>query len=231
MEPMIAELEKDPLIFDEPETGEEPAQLCNVGNIRILVIDDDSTIGRLIQSALAQHDFIVEAVSEPLEIERQLQKEDYHLIILDYVLPGLDSAQVIDWIQLYQADTRIIVVTGYPSMDSALHCLRAHTFDYLTKPFAIENLRSSVLRCLESRGLVRLSPDALRLRLGVAIRERRKALGLTLAEMARRTEVSLGYLSQIELGRNSASIETLYRIALGLQLRLAELFQTLQTSP
>ena len=69
-------------------------------------------------------------------------------------------------------------------------------------------------RCLESRGLLRLSEEALREQLGTAIRERRKALGLTLADMAKRTNVSLGYLSQIELGKNSASIETLYRIAL-----------------
>ena len=72
---------------------------------------------------------------------------------------------------------------------------------------------------------MRLSEEALRQHLGAVIRERRKSLGLTLAEMARRTNVSLGYLSQIELGKNSASIETLYRIALGLQMRVADLFQ------
>ena len=47
--------------------------------------------------------------------------------------------------------------------------------------------------------------------------------------MAQRTGVSLGYLSQIELGKNSASIETLYRISLGLGIKMAELFQTVQT--
>ena len=46
--------------------------------------------------------------------------------------------------------------------------------------------------------------------------------------MARRTSISLGYLSQIELGKNSASIETLYRISLGLGIKMAELFQTVQ---
>ncbi len=85
-------------------------------------------------------------------------------------------------------------------------------------------------RCLESRGLLRLSEEALREQLGAAIREKRKALGLTLAQMAQRTAVSLGYLSQIELGKNSASIETLYRIALGLRLRLADLFQAVQAT-
>ena len=52
--------------------------------------------------------------------------------------------------------------------------------------------------------------------------------GLTLAQMAQRTGVSLGYLSQIELGKNSASIETLYRITLGLGMKMSELFQTVQ---
>ena len=64
--------------------------------------------------------------------------------------------------------------------------------------------------------------------LGIALRDRRKALGLTLADMARRTGVSLGYLSQIELGKNSASIETLYRICLGLGIKMSDLFQTVQ---
>src|SRR5213078_745322 len=100
----------------------------------------------------------------------------------------------------------------------------------LTKPFQLEHLQRSVLRSLEARGLLRLSEEALREQLGAAIRERRKALGLTLAEMARRTSVSLGYLSQIELGKNSASIETLYRIALGLGIKMSELFQTVQPS-
>ena len=75
-----------------------------------------------------------------------------------------------------------------------------------------------------------MSETALRESLGNAIRERRKNFGLTLAEMAKRTGVSLGYLSQIELGKNSASIETLYRISLGLGVKMADLFQTVQPS-
>src|SRR5262249_29185846 len=146
----------------------------------------------------------------------------------DYVIPGLNTEQVMEWVRAYQADASIIVVTGYPSIDSALHCLRSHIYDYITKPFQIDHLQKTVTRCLESRGLLRLSEEALREQLRAAIREKRKALGLTLAQMAKRTGVSLGYLSQIELGKNSASIETLYRIALGLRVRVADLFQAVQ---
>jgi CheY-like chemotaxis protein len=196
--------------------------------VRILVMDDDQQICRMMQAALAPSDFKVDAVCEPAQMQAALMEARYDIIILDYVIPGLDSQQVLEWVKQYQAEASIIVVTAYPSIDSALNCLRARTYDYLTKPFQVIQLQRTVTRCLESKGLLRMSETALREALGNALRERRKALGLTLADMARRTGVSLGYLSQIELGKNSASIETLYRITLGLGMKMSELFQTVQ---
>jgi DNA-binding response OmpR family regulator len=199
--------------------------------VRILILDDDPATCQVIEAALAHHDFKVSSVTDPALMEATLRtdpSEFYHLIILDYVLPGLEPEQVFGWVRDHQPEASIVVVTGYPSIDSALNCLRARTYDYLTKPFQVAQLRQVVMRCLESKGLLRMSEEALRESLGSAIRERRKALGLTLAQMAARTDVSLGYLSQIELGKNSASIETLYRICLALGIKMAELFQAVQ---
>lgn len=206
----------------------EAGGMYSAGEVRIVVIDDDPAIGRLVKATLANHKFNIRIVSDPPKIEPVLRRQHYHVVILDYVLPGLQSADVLKLVQETQPGASIIVVTGFPSIDSALECLRAHTFDYITKPFQVDLLKKTVMRCLESRGLLRLSEEGLREQLGAAIRERRKALGLTLADMAKRSSVSLGYLSQIELGKNSASIETLYRIALGLRVRMADLFQSLQ---
>ncbi len=210
--------------------GDDEGKLFQAQEIKILVLDDDPAIGRMVQAAFAGQGFAIETVCDPAQVEQQLQTKHYQLVILDYVLPGLEAQTVLEWLHVHQPDACIIVITAFPSIDSALHCLRSHTHDYLTKPFQIGQLQSTVLRCLESRGLLRLSEEALREQLGNAIRERRKELGLTLADMAKRTNVSLGYLSQIELGKNSASIETLYRIALGLRMSMADLFQAAQTS-
>ncbi|HEY8503699.1 MAG TPA: response regulator [Gemmataceae bacterium] len=242
-EPHTAE-ERQPLRSPTSGLGE----LQPSGEIRILIIDDEPSTCNLIRAALANQDFRIDSVSEPGQVEAKLRpapaekgEEEaeekarpqnlYHLIILDYVLPGLEPDQVFGWIRDYQPEASVIVVTGYPSFDSALKSLRAGTvFDYLTKPFQIEQLRESVLRCLEGKGLLRMTEEALRESLGAAIRERRKALGLTLHKMSQRTGVSLGYLSQIELGKNSASIETLYKICLALGIKMADLFQAVQKS-
>jgi DNA-binding response OmpR family regulator len=197
--------------------------------VHLLVVDDDDQICTLLRKVLSQPNFVVDTVSRPNEIEAALRAKPYDLILLDYTIPGLEPTTLFEWVRRDQSKASVIVVTGYPSFDSALSCLRARTYDYLTKPLDLSRLRQVVRRCLESKGLLRLSEVALRESLGAAIRERRKTLGLTLAQMAERTHLSLGYLSQIELGKNSASIETLYRICLSLGIKMAELFQVVHS--
>jgi DNA-binding response OmpR family regulator len=211
----------------EPQAKDRQGLYC-AGEVNLLVIDDDEGICRVIQAALSDQGYPIDTVSDPAEIEKRLRSKPYQVIILDYVIPPLQAEQVLEWVKEFQPEASIIVVTGFPSIDSALHCLRARTYDYITKPFQVTQLQRVVTRCLESKGLLRMSEKALRESLGVAIRERRKSLGLTLADMAKKTNVSLGYLSQIELGKNSASIETLYKISLGLRVRMADLFQAVQ---
>jgi DNA-binding response OmpR family regulator len=220
--------EPEPAPAHAPHPSGERPGLQVVGEIKILVLDDDPSVCHFIKEALGNPHYKLDTVSEPTQMEAKLKSKRYQLILMDYVIPGLQPEQIFAWVQKHQPDASIIVVTGYPSIDSALNCLRARTFDYLTKPVQLALLQKTVTHCLESKGLLRMSEEALREALGAVIREKRKAQNMTLAQLAERTKVSLGYLSQIELGKNSASIETLYRISLGIGSKLAELFQAVE---
>lgn len=228
-------------VSEHPETKEAATAVADadaglsldelecVGPIRIVVIDDDQMTCRVIRDALAHKDFEIRTISDAPSVEAAIREEaPAHLVILDYVLPGLQVEQVLAWLHEFQPGAEVIVITGYPTVEGAQTALRARVYDYITKPFQLLELRQTVIKCLEAKGLLRMSVTALREAVGSAIRERRKALNLTLSEMVKRTSLSLGYLSQIELGKNSASIETLYRIALGLRVRVADLFQAIQ---
>jgi len=204
------------------------SEFKTAGEIRLLILDDDLQTCHLIQALLSNHGFVIDTLSDPSQVEGWLKGQQYHLIVMDYVLPGLEAEQVFQWVKDHQPDASVIVVTAYPTVESALNCLRARTYDYLTKPFQVEQLRSLVIRCLENKGLLRMTEEALRESLGNVIRDRRKSQKLTLQQMSDRTGVSLGYLSQIELGKNSASIETLYRICLALGMKMSDLFTAIQ---
>jgi DNA-binding response OmpR family regulator len=228
---------KDEKLPETLEIGksEERAQpiakdlLC-VTEVRVLIIDDDPPTCHVIEAALAHEDFQILAISDLAKVESALKSATkYHLIILDFVLPGLNTEQVLTWVRDHQPEAALIVVTGHPTVQNAVTSLRARAYEYLTKPFQIAQLRETVLRCLQNRGLMRMSGEALREAVGASIRERRKVLNLTLDEIARRTGLSLGYLSQLELGRASPSIETLYKLSLTLGVRIGDFFQNIQS--
>src|SRR3954452_3298835 len=123
--PSAAEIDND---FHSRTWPVEAGALYRSSEVRILVVDDDSAVCRVIQAALAPNDFQVEEVSDSSLVESALRSQEYHLIILDYVTPGLEPEQVLQWIREYQSQSSLIVVTAYPSIDSALHCLRARTY-------------------------------------------------------------------------------------------------------
>src|SRR5271155_4617258 len=190
---MNVKIDDPKTVADESEVTPAPSardsrRLQSAGEVRILIMDDDLAVCDVLKRTLGRTDFTVDVVSEAAKVEAQLQAKQYHLIMLDYVIPGLSSEEVLGWVLKHQPEAAIIVVTGYPSIDSALNCLRARTYDYLTKTFDLVKLQEVVQGCLESKGLLRLSEDALREALGFVIRERRKALGLTLAHLAQRTD-------------------------------------------
>jgi CheY-like chemotaxis protein len=232
---MSIQLADSPLnVFPKAPIRIAPAASAGLGDfqassdIRILICDDDPQTCHLIQALLSNHGFTIDTLSDPSQLEGWLKGQQYQLILMDYVLPGLEPDQVFNWLRDCQPDASVIVVSAYPSVESVLNCLRARTYDYLAKPFQVDQLRNLVVRCLENKGLLRMTEEALRESLGSIIRERRKAHKMTLQVLSDRTGVSLGYLSQIELGKNSASIETLYRICLALGMKMSDLFQALQ---
>src|SRR5262249_56748583 len=78
-----------------PERGE----LYCPGEVRLLVLDDDDVICRMVGAAFAPQGFVIDTVSEPARMRAQLEARSYHLIVLDYVIPGLQSEQILEWIR------------------------------------------------------------------------------------------------------------------------------------
>ena len=93
-----------------------------------------STICRVIQVALSEKSYRVDAISDPGLMQAQLAAKPYHIVILDYVIPGLQADELLQCVNERQPEASIIVVTGYPSMDSALNCLRAGTHSHADPP-------------------------------------------------------------------------------------------------
>lgn len=190
----------------------------------LLIVDDDPDICNFMQTALELSSYHVDTLSDPTKVLDQLRTEEYHLLIIDLMMPQLDGISLIEQIRKQDSDIAIMIFTGYPSVESAVEALKLQVSDYLKKPFDLEELRTKIAEVLRKKGLLRDPEADLHRSIGQAIRQERKAQELTLKQLARRTGLSVSLLSQIERAESSASVGSLYKIASALGISLTQLF-------
>ena len=115
---------------------------------RILIVDDDSGMRDACRQVLAPEGFVLEeAVSGDAAVEA-LRRESFDLVILDLKMPRVDGMEILRQIQHESPDTAAIVITGYPSVESAVEAMKLGAADFLPKPFTPDVLRLTVRRTL-----------------------------------------------------------------------------------
>src|SRR5215472_16617877 len=187
--------------------------------IRILVVDDEKETGDYLQLLLTKAGYEVVALTDPTQVMDRLRAEDFHLVILDMMMPQMSGTELLEKIRGYDSDIAVIVATAHPAVETAVASLKAQASDYVKKPVEPEELLAAVESALSK------DPEAeLHRAIGRTIREARKSQELTLKQLARRTGLSVSLLSQIERAESSASISSLYKIASALRITMPELF-------
>lgn len=200
------------------------AMTSPVQSIRVLVVDDDAAIRDLLDTVLRKDGFEVVSLEDPTAAEAAVRAGKFHLCLLDMMMPRQDGIETLRRIRKVDKDLAVIVITGYPSLDTAVQSMTLDALDYLRKPFTVEDLRNAVERVLKKKGLTRTPEEQLHRVIGETIRNLRKERSLTLKQMAKRTGLSVSLLSQIERAESSASISSLYKIAVALDARIQDLF-------
>jgi len=192
--------------------------------IRILVVDDEPDNAELFRALLAREGYSITTLNDPTRVVSTLKEGNFHLVILDMMMPKMSGTEVLEQIRIVDDDIAVIVATGFPTVETAVASLKASASDYVKKPVEPVVFIETVKRVLEKKGITRDPEAELHRAIGRFIREGRTRQNLTLKQLARRTGLSVSLLSQIERAESSASISSLYRIASALRVRMSELF-------
>jgi DNA-binding response OmpR family regulator len=112
--------------------------------MKILVIEDDPTVGEYVKRGLEEQRWGVDLVSDGEEGERRARSDAYDLIVLDMRLPGKSGMQVLHGLRARGFERPILVLTAQDAVDAKVGALRAGADDYVTKPFAFEELLARV---------------------------------------------------------------------------------------
>ncbi len=192
--------------------------------LRILIVDDDRAICDYMQTLLERDGYQVKALSDPTLVTDELKQLEYHLVILDLMMPKRDGLEVLRDVRKFDKDLAVVIFTGYPNLDTAVAAMKLDAVDYIRKPFNVDEFRAVIARIMRKKGLSLTPEEELHKVIGESVRRYRKDLNLTLKQMARRTGLSVSLLSQIERAETSASISSLYKISAGLEVKMRELF-------
>lgn len=192
--------------------------------IRILVVDDEQDNCDYMKLLLAKEGYEVDTCTDPTKCVELLKANDYHLVVLDMMMPQMPGTDVLEAVRKVDSDVAVVVATAYPNVDTAVASLRAQASDYVKKPFDPPQFLQAIANALAAKGLSKDPEADLHRAIGRVIREARKTQELTLKQLARRTGLSVSLLSQIERAESSASISSLYKIATALRLKMSELF-------
>jgi len=112
--------------------------------MKVLVIEDDPTVGQFVKRGLEEQRWGVDLVADGEEGERLAASDAYDLVILDMRLPGKPGLQVLHTLRARGFERPVLVLTAQDAVDAKVQTLRAGADDYVTKPFAFEELLARV---------------------------------------------------------------------------------------
>jgi two-component system response regulator HydG len=122
---------------------------------KILTIDDDLEMCGLLSEVLRGEGFSVFATGESLEASRILKKEEFDVIITDLKMKGLKGFDILEEAKKVAPLTPVIIITAFGTIESAIRAMKMGAYDYITKPFQIDELVLTVKKALENRLLKR----------------------------------------------------------------------------
>ncbi|MFQ5736848.1 MAG: sigma-54-dependent transcriptional regulator [Thermodesulfobacteriota bacterium] len=109
-------------------------------NIKILITDDDRDLRELLTEAVRNWGYTVSVAKDGDEALRRLRMDSYDIVITDLMMPGMDGLALLNKIKGLDRDILVIIITGYATIETAVKAIEAGAYDYIAKPFRLDEL-------------------------------------------------------------------------------------------
>jgi len=197
--------------------------------VDIAVLDDDVDFRNYIEDLLRDEGtYAVRTFASPDELFTSAESQVPDIVLLDMKMGPASGEEVLEHLLMRWPALCIIVVTGYPSLESMRATFRLRVFDYLAKPFSLSQLRQTLQNAIEKFSLGRTPQDRLRERLGHRIKLLRVERDWSLKDLAAAARLSVSQVSSIERGTNLPSIESFLAICRAFERKPSEILASIE---
>ncbi|MEE8326912.1 MAG: sigma-54 dependent transcriptional regulator, partial [candidate division NC10 bacterium] len=116
---------------------------------RILIVDDEAGMREFLSIFLEREGFQVESAQDGQEALEAAEKAPFDLVISDLRMPTMDGVRLLEGLRKFQPEIPVILMTAYASAESAIEAMKLGAYDYITKPFRVEEVKQVISRALE----------------------------------------------------------------------------------
>ena len=127
----------------------------NKRDFKILVADDDEIPRDIVSTILVREGYSVATAKDGIEAIKILRLEDINLVITDLRMPGADGLEVLKHALRINPETSVVILTAYGTLDNALEAIKEGAYDYLTKPFKIQEILILAERAYKKEELIK----------------------------------------------------------------------------
>jgi DNA-binding NtrC family response regulator len=118
----------------------------NEQSLQILVLDDEPIVGKRLKTALEKSGYTVEVFEDSRAAMQRLDEKEFDIIVTDVRMEEVDGIQVLEHVLERSERTKVIVITGYATVEVAREALAKGAFDFIAKPFKPDDLRQVIAR-------------------------------------------------------------------------------------
>lgn len=179
----------------------------------VIALDDDADFREFVMTVLETDGHTARVAGSAREFFELCEERLPEVVLLDMNMGRDSGEEVLREIRERWPRLCVVVVTGYPSLETMRHTFKRDVFDYLSKPFSLDDLRGTLRSAAETFELGRSEAERLRSELGRRIRLARTERGWTLKDLSESSGVSVSQLSSIERGAHLPSLESLLAVA------------------
>ncbi len=122
-------------------------------DVHLLVVDDEKSISDIVGQYLRMKGYAVSCAPSAEAAIEIIQKARIDLVLSDIKMPGMSGVELLKWVREFNRSLPVLVTTGFPTLDTAIEALKLGAFDYLTKPFHLEELAEKIKRALINKQL------------------------------------------------------------------------------
>lgn len=123
--------------------------------VRVLIVDDEINFSSVVREELTNEGFYVEQASDGKDALKLLQQGEYDVVLLDINMPQLSGIDVLKKFQRDDLPPEFIMITGYASVQTAIEAMKLGAYDYITKPYRIEKLKTLIEKAWDKRRIRR----------------------------------------------------------------------------